>query len=164
MNDLILSDFEQSRFGTRKYSSPAEQQEIYEIQQGAREILEMNRRMMPEPRQETPLQYRKRICDTLKANTALRHRDIRREPPEVFAATEARIYREAAQNYLHPHDVAPGEVVEVKRTDASGRKISEFAVGRGGSAFRDLYGAFLATPLESPVHIDGKAQPLPVIL
>lgn len=162
MNDL--SDFEKSRFGTREYASPAEQQEIYEIQQGAREILEMNRRMMPEPRQETPLQYRKRICDALKANTALRHRDIRREPPEVFAATEARIYGEAAANYLSPRDLKPGQIAEVRRTDASGRVITEFAVGRGGSAFRDLYADFIGPALVSAVHIDGKARPLPVIL
>ncbi|WP_213778525.1 hypothetical protein [Caballeronia sp. dw_276] len=149
--------------------TPAERDEIYRIQEAARDVLEKNRKLMPVPFNETPREYRQRICDKLKANTSLARLDFSREPPGIFDDSEKRVYQEAAANYLRPRDVEAGKLVEVKRVDQSGREILEFATGQKGnpnpytrpvSSFKETYKQFRGVGIQSAIYLDGVPQKL----
>jgi hypothetical protein len=139
--------------------------ECYRVQEAARDALERNRRLMPEPSEhETLRQYRERICDALKGNTSLARLDLSREPPEIFADSEARIIRESAENYLKPRNVEAGKLVEVKRIDRAGREIIEFATGQKGnpnpetrpvSSFKETYRKFRDVGFSGDFVVDG---------
>lgn len=112
---------------------------------------------------DSPLDYRRRLAETLKANTTLRRVDISRVPASEFGPVEEKIYADAARNARSPLDLKPGVLREIKKPDRSGRVVSEFVAGRGASAFREVYAACLAPVMVSPIYVDGKPAVPPVI-
>jgi hypothetical protein len=169
--DYEPTQFEKTRYGAKDFADNSERDEFYQIQERAREVLEKNRKLMPEPGAwESSRGYRNRICDALKSNTdTFRRRVFTGEPEDVFRETEAEIYAQADANYLRPRDVEKGELVEITRTDPSGRKYSEFGTGQKGvsnptqapaQAWRSVFGQFIGPCYGNAIFKDGVQQPI----
>jgi hypothetical protein len=145
----------------KQYSSPAEEQEFRDIQARAAHVFALNRKIVPDATDETALDYRRRLAESLKSNSSMRSHDLSREPKEVFTLSEAKIYADAQRNYLKPLDLAPGEIREIKYRDRANRTVTEFAVGRGQSVFKQIFGDMVGVGQRVQFMYDGQPVAVP---
>lgn len=146
---------------TKQYRDKTESDTFYQIKERAKPVLAEFGRTPPQVRaDDTPRAYRARIMNSLIADTKFAKMPKALVNSIDFNELENAIYSDAYANRRHPVGLNPGEIKEIKKTDSAGRIISEFV--SGGSAFREVYGACMTVPVESPVYIDGVPQRVPV--